>query len=78
MRYFRIIYEKKDVRQVWVKIPDEDITPGLGELAAEHIAIQEFWNDFERWDAESDDCNNSDNSTNVLTVDEIDENGEDI
>lgn len=70
MKYFRVIYQKTDCREVWVESNDDSMT----EKGAEEL----FMRNFEQYDDESDDHDADGGSMDVLTVDEIDEDGEEI
>lgn len=68
MRHYRVIYQKIDKREVWIETNAEN----------EQEAKEEFMRNFERYDDESDSFDGYGGDMDVLTVDEIDENGEDI
>jgi len=70
MKYFRVIYQKIECREVWVESSDETMT----EKEAEEL----FLRNFEEYDDESDEHDADGGSMDVLTVDEIDEDGDDI
>ena len=70
MRYFRVIYQKTECRDVWVETTDETMT----ERGAEKL----FLKDFTKYDGESDEHDCDSGSLDVLSVDEIDEEGNDI
>jgi hypothetical protein len=70
MKYFRVIYQKIDCREVLVESSDDTMT----ETEAEEL----FLRNFEQYDGESDDHDADGGSMDVLTVDEIDEDGDDI
>jgi hypothetical protein len=70
MRYFRVIYQKIDCREVLVESSDDNMT----EKEAEEL----FLRNFEQYDDESDDHDADGGSMDVLTVDEIDKDGNDI
>ncbi len=70
MKYFRVIYQKIDCREVMVESSDDT----MSEVEAEEL----FLRNFEQYDDESDDHDADGGSMDVLTVDEIDEDGNDI
>jgi len=70
MKYFRVIYQKIDCREVLVESSDDSMT----EKEAEGL----FLRNFEQYDDESDDHDADGGSMDVLTVDEIDKDGNDI
>jgi hypothetical protein len=70
MKYFRVIYQKIDCREVLVESSDDNMT----EKEAEEL----FLRNFEQYDDESDDHDADGGSMDVLTVDEIDADGNDI
>jgi hypothetical protein len=70
MKYFRVIYQKIDCREVLIESSDDTMT----EKEAEEL----FLRNFEQYDDESDDHDADGGSMDVLTVDEIDEEGNDI
>jgi hypothetical protein len=70
MKYFRVIYQKIDCREVLVESSDDTMT----EKEAEGL----FLRNFEQYDDESDDHDADGGSMDVLTVDEIDKYGNDI
>jgi|WetSurMetagenome_2_1015567.scaffolds.fasta_scaffold19980_6 hypothetical protein len=68
MRHYRVIYQKIDKREVWIETNAEN------EQEAEEV----FMRNFEQYDDESDSFDGFGGDMDVLSVDEIDENGEDI
>lgn len=68
MRHYRVIYQKIDKREVWIETNADN----------EQEAEEEFMRNFERYDDESDSFDDYGGDMDVLTVDEIDENGEEI
>lgn len=70
MKYFRVIYQKIECREVWVESSDETMT----EKEAEEL----FLRNFEQYDDDSDEHDADGGSMDILTVDEIDEDGNDI
>jgi hypothetical protein len=70
MKYFRVVYQKVECREVWVESTDDTMT----EKEAEEL----FLRNFEQYDDESDEHDCDSGSLDVLMVDEIDEEGNDI
>lgn len=69
MRHYKIIFIKKDAREVWIEVPDN-----TDEVGAEHIFIR----DLERYDDESDEADIDIESPEIVEVTEIDEFGEEL
>lgn len=68
MHHYRIIYIKRDIREVWIE------TPVKTEEEAEEVFIKNF----ERYDDESDDASVDIDPLEIVDVTEIDEFGEEI
>lgn len=69
MRYYKVVYERKEMREVWMEVDDN---------VDEDLAKEMFWNDFDKYDGESDEFNDYDSNYNIVIFDEIDENGDDL
>jgi hypothetical protein len=69
MRHYKIVYIKRDAREVWIEVPDN-----TDEEGAEDIFIR----DLERYDDESDEANVDIESPEIIEVTEIDEFGEEL
>lgn len=68
MKHYRVIYIKRDIREVWIETP----------VDTEDDAEEVFIRNFERYDDESDDANIDIDPLEIVDVTEIDENGEEI
>jgi hypothetical protein len=69
-RYFKIVYERVDTREVMIETEDKS--------ADEDVVTEMFWENFEKYDDESDDHDNDSGASAILTIDEVDENGDEI
>jgi len=68
MRHYRVLYEIKDTREVWIET-------SVNEDKVEEV----FLNDFTRYNDESDSCDGpTDGEVTVVDITEIDENGNEI
>lgn len=70
MKRFRVVYCKIDCREVWIESNDDSMTEeGVEEL---------FMRNFDEYDDESDDHDADGGCMDILSIDEIDEDGEEI
>lgn len=69
MRHYKVVYIKRDAREVWIEVPDD-----TDEDEAENIFIRNL----ERYDDESDEANIDIESPEIIEVTEIDEFGEEL
>jgi hypothetical protein len=69
MRHYKIVYIKRDAREVWIEVSDN-----TDEEGAEDIFVR----DLERYDDESDEANVDIESPEIIEVTEIDEFGEEL
>lgn len=68
MRHYRVLYEVKDTREVWIETP-------VNEDKVEEIFLQNFT----RYNDESDSYDGpTDGEVTIVDVSEIDEEGNDI
>jgi len=68
MKHFRIIYEKTEKREVYIDVEDH---------VTEDMVNKMFWDNFEKYDDESDDMGGC-GETNLLMTDEVDEDGNEV
>lgn len=70
MRHYKVVYIKKDIREVWIEVPDN--------IDNDEDAEDIFIRDLERYDDESDEANIDIESPEIIEVTEIDEFGEEL